>query len=78
MDYTDKKEHRIAVLNDVNDSETFIVITDNHISLGGTKGDLAACLASAIIVDPKVQGIITQAIKKVQKFKNENKTHMSE
>jgi hypothetical protein len=69
MDYKDKKEHRVAVLNAVNDAEAFIVISDKDIALGGAHGEVVAILASAIVSSEELRVVVAEAITRVLEFK---------
>ena len=64
------KEHKIAVLNSVNDSEVFLVITDKCFALGGEYKSLVAALTSAIIESPEMHGVVSDAITAVLVLKN--------
>jgi len=71
MEYTDKKEHRVAVLTDVNDAEEFIVVSDRNIALLGEHDKLVAILAAAMISQPPLRAVVTDAIQRVMNYKDE-------
>ena len=74
MNYKNKKEHRIAVLNVVNDAEAFLVVSDQGFALGGEHGTIVAALASAVADNEDFRLVVAEAITKVMKYKQELKT----
>ena len=73
MEYKDQKEHRIDVLNTVNDAEVFVVITEESIALGGAHDKVVEILSSAIICNEDLRGVVSEAIANVINYKNETR-----
>ena len=62
---------KVEVLNDVNDAEVLITISENKIGLFGGFSELVAILSSALVVNEPLREIITEAIKQVTELKKE-------
>jgi len=56
-----KIDHRVAVLNDINDAEIFIVVSDINIGIFGSHDALVAILASALAKSEDLRGIVADA-----------------
>ena len=66
-----KIDHRVAVLNDINDAEAFIVISDINIGMFGAHDTLVAILASALVKNQALSGVVADAITLVREYKKE-------
>ncbi len=74
MNYKNKTEHRVAVLNVVNDAEAFLVVSDQGFALGGEHRIIVGALATAISSNEDFRLVVAEAITKVMKYKQELKT----
>ena len=64
-----KIDHRVAVLNDINDAEGFIVVSDLNIGMFGSHTMLVAILASALVKNQALSGVVADALTLVKDFK---------
>ena len=64
MNYEDKNKHRVEVLNNVNDAEALLVVTDKKYSLYGDGEFITAMLASAIYDNEAFRGIVIEALER--------------
>ena len=71
MDYKDKTEHRVAVLNVVNDAEAFLVVSNKGFALGGEHNTIVAALASAITSNEQFRLVVGEAITAVMEYREE-------
>ena len=62
---------KVEVLNDVNDSEVLITISENKIGLFGGFSELVGILSSALVINEPLREIVTEAIKQVTELKKE-------
>ena len=66
-----QKDHRIAVLNDVNDADVFLVVSEKNVALRGDHNLLVASVASAIVSHEDFRRVISEAINLVMGIKAE-------
>ena len=64
-------EHKVAVLNEVNDAEVFLVVSENNIALKGDRTMLVAAVASALASHADFRGVITDALKAVMEHEKQ-------
>jgi len=73
MNKKQKIDHRVAVLNDINDAEAFLVVSDLNIGMFGPHETLVAVLASGLIKNQALSGVVNDAVNLAKEFKNKIK-----
>ncbi len=74
MNKKTKIDHRVAVLNDINDAEAFLVVSDVNIGMFGPHDTLVAILASGLVKNQALSGVVADAIELVREYKKTETT----
>lgn len=67
--FKDKKEHKISALNALNDSDMFLVITNESYAVNGSHENVVLALANAIMGNENIKTIIADAVSTVMHAK---------